>query len=79
MYTNHEPLVYLHDYPHLNSHQIHWLERHFKLQLHIVYQPGQHNTAANALSYVSHSAGVGDSTTIVHHSLQSLYNPGVAA
>ena len=51
----------------------------FKLQLRIVYCPGQHNTAANVLSCISHSVGVGDSTSIVHHSLQYLDNPIVAA
>ena len=49
-----------------------------KLQLHIVYQPGQHNTAADVLSCISHSVDVGDSTPTVHHGLQSLDDPVVA-
>ena len=75
MYTNHEPLVYLHNQPHLNSRQIRWLERLCKVQLHIVYQPGQHNTAANVLSCILHSAGIGDS--VVPHSFWSLDAPVV--
>ena len=62
-------MVYLHDYPHLNSRQVWWLEQLSKLQLHIVYRPGQHNTTADALYHKSQSAGVGDSTSTVPHSL----------
>ena len=79
MYTNHEPLVYLYDFIHLNSRQIRWLQCLSKLQFHIVYQPGQYNTAVNALSHISYSVCLGDSTSTVPHSLQYLDDPVVAA
>ena len=49
------------------------------MQLHIVYQLGQHNNAADALSHISHSAGIRDSTSTVPHGVQFLDNPVVAA
>ena len=43
------------------------------------YRPGWHNAAADVLSHILHSEGMGDSTSTAHHNLQFLDDPVVAA
>ena len=45
----------------------------------MVYRLGQHSIIANALSHISHSAGIEDATSTVPHILQSLDDPVVGA
>ena len=50
VYTDHEPWKYIYVQPHLNAHQVPWLEQLAELDLNIVYKPGVENMAADVLS-----------------------------
>ena len=50
VYTDHQPLVYIHTQPHLNARQARWLERLAEFDIKIVHRPGAENIAADVLS-----------------------------
>ena len=51
MYTDHEPLIYVYNKPHLNPRQARWLERMAELDLKILYRQGEKNVVADGLSH----------------------------
>ena len=58
IYTDHQPLKYLHNKPHLNKRQVRWLEWLEELRLICKYQPGHENTVPDALSCIpTYSSG----------------------
>ena len=62
VYTDHEPLKYLHTQPNVSSRQARWLERLGELEVEIVYVPGRDNVAADALSHFGYERDEVDSS-----------------
>ena len=52
VYTDHQPLKYLHNQPNPNKRQVRWIEQLEELSLIYNYQPGRENTVPDALSCI---------------------------